>query len=577
MDAARFAFARRPRMRMTAILLILLIHTVFSVPVRAQTSISESELGKIKQLYAEQRWEEIVELAETETARSADLNYYYGTALARLGRLVEAKSAFQNGLKQQPGDKRFPLELAGVSFKQKNYPEAAEYLRRALRLDPADTYANDFLASVYFLQGNLEAALLYWNRVSKPLIEEVRVDPTPRIDPALLDHAFAFAPASVFRLSQLQTTKARLGGLNIFPTYRFELEARSDGKFDAVFRAREQNGWGGSKWEGLVSLLRGLPFQTINPEFFNIRHRATNSESLIRWDKEKRRFWTDLSAPLFADPTWRYRLDLDLRNENWDVGDPFTGATPPLARLNLRKQAFTAAATSFVNGRWNWSSGVELSHREFRDVIPGAALSPQLLAQGFQLKHLGELNYELARVPQRRFFVTTGASTQIGRIWSQPSQAFAKLQFSLQGRWFPQPSGDDYQIMGEIRAGKTFGEIPFDELFVLGVERDNDLWLRAHIGTRHGRKGNAPLGRNYLLTNWELEKSVYNNALISIKLGPFLDGGKITDSSPGLGSQTWLWDIGAQIKVRALGKGFAFSYGRDLRSGNNAFFLSTFW
>ncbi|MGH9835163.1 MAG: hypothetical protein ACRD9Y_19250, partial [Blastocatellia bacterium] len=284
----------------------------------------------------------------------------------------------------------------------------------------------------------------------------------------------------------------------------------------------------------------------------------------------------NLSGPFSGDTTWRYQLDLDLRNENWEVRDSFTGPAPSRGRLNLRKQAFAATATSFVNGRWDWSTGVELSHRDFRDVTAGAALTPQLLAQGFQLKQLGQLNYKLVSAPQRRFSVTTGASTQLGRIWSQPSHVFAKLQGSLKAHWFPQGSGDDYEMQGKIRAGKTFGEIPFDELFVLGVERDNDLWLRAHIGTRGGRKGSAPLGRNYFLSNWELDKNVYSNALISLKLGPFLDNGKITDSSTGLGSLTWLWDLGAQAKVRALGLGVTFSYGKDLRSGNNAFYVSVF-
>ena len=29
--------------------------------------------------------------------------------------------------------------------------------------------------------------------------------------------------------------------------------------------------------------------------------------------------------------------------------------------------------------------------------------------------------------------------------------------------------------------GKTSGQIPFDELFILGLERDNDLWLRGLV------------------------------------------------------------------------------------------------
>ena len=163
---------------------------------------------------------------------------------------------------------------------------------------------------------------------------------------------------------------------------------------------------------------------------------------------------------------------------------------------------------------------------------------------------------------------------RLGRIWSQPSHSFEKLQGSLRLHWFPQSQGDDYEIQHRIRAGKTFGEVPFDELFMLGLERDNDLEMRGHIGTRDGRKGSAPLGRNYFLSNWEADKNVYRNGIFTVKLGPFLDTGKITDASAGLGSQKWLWDLGAQATVRVFGVGVAFSYGKDLRSGNNAFYVS---
>lgn len=568
LDAAGFAPARRQRMRAAA---VLLIFTVLSFPLRAQTS-DPNGLARIKQLAAEERWQEILSIAEAEAAPSADLNYYYGIALAHLERWGDAENAFERGRLQQPRDKRFPVELAGIRFKQKKYAEAAGYLQYALRLDPADKYANDFLGSVYFLQGNLEAALKYWNRVAKPYVEEVRLEPPPKVDRVLLDHAFVFAPASVLRLSELQTTEARVRGFGIFPDQKFDLEARPDGKFDVVFRARERNGWGANKWQGLLSLFRGLPFQTIYPEFYNIRGRAINSVSLYRWDAQKRRIWTNLSGPFSEDPKWRYQLDLDLRDENWDIRDSSDDAAL-LGGLKLRKQVFAAGVTSFVNSRWNWSTGVELSHRKSLDVILGTALTPQLLAQGFQLKHLGQLNYVLARVPERRFIVSSGVSTQLGRTWSQPSQTFAKLRVSLETHWFPQASGDDYEMQGKIRVGRTFGEIPFDELFVLGVERDNDLWLRAHVGTRDGRKGNAPMGRNYFLSNWEFDKKIYSNSFINLKLGPFLDIGKITDSSSGLGSQKWLWDLGVQAKVRVLGQRVAFSYGKDLRSGNNAFYV----
>ena len=569
MDTVGRALARRQRMKTAA---FFLIFTVLSFPLRAQISDPDS-LSQIKLLLAEERWQEIIQIAESEPHPSADLNYYYGIALARLERLNDAETAFERGRLQQPRDKRFPIQLAGIRFRQKKYPEAAKHLQRALRIDPDDEYANDFLGSVYFLLGNLEAALKYWNRVSKPRIEGIRSEPAPRVDPILLDRAFAFAPASVIELPELRTTQARVSGLGIFPDSKFDLEARPDGRFDMVFRARERNGWGANKMQGLISLLLGLPFQTVHPEFYNIRGRAINSVSLYRWDAQKRRIWTNLSGPFSNNPKWRFHLDLDLRDENWDVRDPARN-TELLAGLKLRKQAFSAGLTSFENGRWNWASGVELSHRKFLDVDPGTPLAPGLLAEGFQLKYTAQMNYALARIPERRLTINSGVAAQLGRTWSQPSQVFAKLQGSIETHWFPRSEGDDLEMLGKIRIGRTFGEVPFDELFFLGIERDNDLWLRGHVGTRNGRKGNAPMGRNFFLSNWEFDKNIYSRSFINVKLGPFLDIGRITDPSSGLGSQKWLWDLGVQAKLRVLGQRVTFSYGKDLRAGGDAFYVT---
>ena len=540
----------------------------------AQTGPPETPSEEeVRQLAVAHRWQDIALLLGPLRSRSADLNFYYGTALARLERWQEAEEVFRAGGRLAPTDPRFPIELGGVAFKLKRYPEATHYLRRALRLAPHDSYANDFLGTVYFLQGNLEAALKYWNRVGKPQVVELRADPIPKVEPALLDRAFAFSPASTLRLSEFLTTETRIRGLEIFPRYQFDLRAREDGKFDVWFRNQERNGFG-TKWEGLFLLLRGLPFLSINPEFYNFRHEAINFVSLYRWDAQKRRVFAQFSSPFEGTAKYRYDVVADLRNENWDLRNSFTGPAPVLASLNLRREAVGFSLASFANDRWRWSASAEISHRDFRSIVPGSVLTPALLAKGYQLKQTAQLTALLWHMPEKRFTVEGGISSQVARLWSQPEESFEKLQGSLEWRWFPQSQGDDYETRQQFRAGKTFGTVPFDELFMLGLERDNDLPLRGHIGTRDGRKGSAPLGRDYFLSTLEADKNVYRNGVLTLKLGPLLDTGKITDPSPSLGSHKWLWDIGAQAKLRVFGAGVVFSYGKDLRSGNNAFYLA---
>ena len=530
-----------------------------------------------KQLFDHQRWEDLVTLGQNVSQRSVEFDYEYGIALAHLERWKEARAALLAGQRASPHDKRFPIELAGVAFKQKKNPEATAYLRRALQLDPKDAYANDFLASLYFLQGNLEAAVKYWNRLEKPKpqIERVVSDPVPRVRPGLLDHAIAFSPASTLRFNDLRESEARVRELEIFPDYRFDLSGLPDGNFDAVFRGREVNGWGATKVEALVRAFHGLPFHEITPEYFNFNGSAINMVSLIRWDADKRRLTSEISGPLVHDPRWRFRLGTDWRNENWDIVPSFTGPATLLAALNLRREAFSAEIERLVGARWKWSLGGELSRRDDRNVEPLTTLTPQLLAQGYELKQTARLEYEILRLPEHRLTLQSGASSQAGRVWSQPAESFEKLQALLEAHWLPRATGDDFETRWTLRGGKTFGQIPFDELFMLGLERDNDLWMRAHIGTRDGRKGSAPLGRNYLLANWESDKNIYSNGFLTLKIGPFLDTGKITDTSaPQLGSRNWLCDTGGQVKLRVLGVTAVFSYGKDLRTGNNAFYAT---
>jgi hypothetical protein len=179
----------------------------------------------------------------------------------------------------------------------------------------------------------------------------------------------------------------------------------------------------------------------------------------------------------------------------------------------------------------------------------------------------------LLRVPEHRFTVDSTAEGRIGRTFAGNLGAFGTVRGGLGAHWLPRASGDDFEMRMRIRAGATTGVVPFDELFQLGVERDNDLWLRGHAGTSGGRKGAAPLGRRYFLTNWETDKNVYSNGLFTVKLGPFLDTGSIADSSGLFGSRGWLWDTGAQCKVRVLGSvTVVLIYGRDLRGGRNIFY-----
>lgn len=554
--------------------LILLIVVSLIARGEAQCAPGAQADAELHGLYSQQKWEEVIAAAKRMPSRSADVDFDLGMAFAHLQRWEEARGALLAGEKECRGQKRFPTELAGVAFQQKNYPETAHWIEKALRLDPQDEYANEFAGSVFLLMDNLDAALKYWNRIQKPRIDALRIDPNLRVQRILLERAFVFSPQAELQWGQLLVSEARLNGMGIFPAYSIRLNAREGGRFDAQFHSVERNGFGNGWLQSLVSVFSGLPYETVYPSYFNIGRSARNVESLVRWDAQKRRVWAEASGPWHFLPQWRWGMALDGRDENWVIRRSFTGDAPVLGAFKLKREIAGGSLRSIQSGRFQWQSGAEASHRTYTRISSGTALNGKLVSPGWGIKQVTSANARVLDVPERRFRVDAFASSELERLWSKPARLFEKAQGGISARWLPKAEGAPYEFTQRVRGGGIGGAAPIDELWMIGVERDTDLWLRGHIGTRGGKKGSAPMGDRYLLSNSDFYRSVWGNGLVSVKAGPLLDIARVASPTNGLAPKQWLFDVGAEMKLTVLGTGVVLTYGRDLRTGNNAFYGS---
>ena len=541
--------------------------------VSAQCLQTTSE-ATVRTLYDQHRWEEAIAAAGAGSPHSADVNFDLGMSFAHLGRWPEARAALLKGLRQCPSEKRFATELAGVAYQQKRYAESTRWIRKALRLDPRDDYANDFAGTVYLLTGNVPAALKYWNRIQKPQIDSLKIDPQIHVQRLLLERAFVFSPQAKMRRADFESSVARVENLGVFPAFNVRLDARKDGKFDAEFHATERDGFGNGWLQSSLSVLSGLPYETVYPSYFNIGGSATNIDSLLRWDAQKRRLWVAFSGPWHVLPQWRWQLAADGRDENWVIRDSFAGSAPELASFKLKREVATGTITSTRSGRLAWTTGAEFSHRTYSNIAMGSALTEGLVSPGFELKHVASLRASLIEVPEHRVTVEGNVSSEFARLWSPAPRLFEKLQAGSVVRWMPQVEGDKYEFTQRVCGGGIAGAAPVDELWMIGVERDNDLWLRGHVGTRGGRKGSSPLADRYVLSNTDFYRSVWGNGLIDVKLGPWLDLARTSAPTSGLATRRMLVDAGAELKLSVLGTSVVLTYGRDLRNGTNAFYGS---
>ncbi|MCZ2146837.1 MAG: tetratricopeptide repeat protein [Bryobacterales bacterium] len=480
-------------------------------------------------------------------------DYQRGLELVRAGQWEAARRIFEAAWADSPSDKRYPLELAGIAYHNGNRASAKRYLQHALRLDPHDPYGNDFLGTLYFLDQNTEAALKYWNRIGKPHLGAVSIDPPSPAHAVLLDRAMAFSPAALLKLRDYRTTTARLDALQLFTAYNLELQAKPQEQFDAILH------WANpSPWLRIATAAGGLPYQTLYADFRDAAGSGGNWSNLLRWDAQKRRILSSFSAPFRGDPKWRYTVHADARAETWNLDTP--------ADFRMTRIEAGAALRAIPSGRLSWTMALIAASRHFR----GAQF-----AAGFSAKYRAAATLRILDFPEHRFTLDGAGTWDLARLFSAHGGLYSQGQAKLAARWLPQSRGRDYEIITQARAGKTIGQAPFDELFLLGVERDNDLWLRGHAGTRAGKKGSAPIAASYFLSNTELDKQLFQYTLLRVTAGPFFDLGRIQDFRNRFSARSWFADAGVQAKVSLTGAmTLTISYGRDLRGGGRAIYAT---
>ncbi len=478
-------------------------------------------------------------------------HYERGMELAHAGSWLEAREEFLAGSLETPRDKRYLLELAGVEYRLGNRAAARDSLSAALKLDPSDSYAIDFLATLYFLDGNAEAALKYWNRIGKPRVQSIEMSPPPQVRPELVDRALAFAPGEILTLEHYRSTIAWLEGLDAFDGLALELRAQPDGNFDATLRWREL-----PQWIHAASVVAGLPFQTLDYKD-TLGQDATTVKALYRFDAPLRRAALSFSRPLKGNPKTRYSLFADARGETWNFAQP--------ADFRLRRIAAGAELQFIPSGRFAWGIGATAVDRSF----PGA---PQF-SSGFTLSHSVWFGYRFLNIPQQRLTGELRGAWETGRFWGNTSKGlFSRTRWSVDGQWYPQPSGKDLEVTTRLSAGAVLGNTPFDDLYVLTYDRDYDLPLRGHRSTIEGKRGSAPIGRRYVLANVDLYKTLWHPPLVKIDIGPTLDVGRLWDQVTPRERGKILVDVGAQIRLGLPGGFRVFlSYARDLRGGSGAF------
>jgi tetratricopeptide (TPR) repeat protein len=530
----------------------------------AATLWAQSPQPSIDELYTDGDYAAVITATDTPSLSAASL-FLRGMAFGRLERWEEAHESLSAGQSLAPTDPRFPTELAGVAYRLDRHHAARQALRRALQLAPNDEYSRNFLGTLHLLDDNLDAALFQWNHLDKPRLSTIETPPTLHTRADLLDRALAFAPTETLALEELHTSRARLDLLDAFATYNFDLVPDgTGGDYKLRMRAFERRGWSSSPLLTVASLVRGLPYQTVFLDYANPRGNASSLHALARWDPNRRRANFCYSRPLAGEARHRWSIFADARNERWGLA-PFREPAP-LTGFQLQKVEAGAGVSSVVNGALQWSGETAVNVRSYRGAATDSPRTPDATGVRTALR----FHWTPLRLPARRITFSTDSRIGLGSVSGDSGGTYGRLEGAGQLDW---TSGHNWTAQSRLSAGALPGTAPFDELYILGVERDNLLEFRGIRGALDGHKGSAPVGDRFWLSSSDITRRLGRISFLDVHAGPFFDVGTVSDHRSEFGSGRVQLAAGIQLELRVLGIfGVKLLYGRDLRNGSDIFF-----
>lgn len=509
----------------------------------------------------------------------ADTTLARAVAAARTGDISNSRALLERGARQFPADPRFSVELAGIAFLQQRYPEAKRLLRHARHLGSTDPYVAEFLGTLYLLDGNVEAALAVQSASGGPVLvnDQIATGLENVTDAGLASGAASFRPNATLTQRDFLLTERTVSLLGVCGSHTVDLSAERDARYRARIRCVERPAFGENRVATLLTLGRGLAYQGVHLRFPNLRRSAWNWDSLFRWDARKRRIWTKTSLPLAGRSRWRFEMDADARDEQWQV---LTADTQTVAQTFRHRRAEAGVAVAAVLGpRATWSNRLSLANRWFSNAhaAESTGLPDARLREGSSVRYAHRLDADIFRNPMRRIFVKSVAEASAERYFAA-RETVIRTEGTVRAEWFPKASGTDYRTTLQVTAGALRGTPALTEHFTAGLERDSldapgSALLRAHTGTRDGRKGSLLFGNRMAGANLEMRKELLRLGVLTVAVAPFLDAAWVRDPMELYGARQMRFDAGLQgIAVLAGGTELRVSYAWDLRNGRRAFY-----
>ena len=552
-------------------------------------------LRQMRPAEAEQLFSRLVDLDKN----NARAQYYLALSRSQQGRLEEARTGFEQVLRIDPGNADARFEIAGIYIKTREYSVARSWAKRGLQLSPRDEYGLDLAGTASFLMDDKIQALRYWNRLNRPHLTEIQINPADFKTRQRIAEEIHLVPGDLLSAHEIDAARWRIRqhryvrAVNLQP-----LPGPVQDQYALQVDADIRRGVG-SRTEFLFNTLSNIGFQTWRLTWWNIAGIGLTSDLLLRWRADAQRYQLAVDMPRPGHLPFYSGVSYVWRDESWrfseDSGQPKPGfrlrmhetSVKFLLPLRIPELSITAAAaarrrsfdaqeitqtvrnrlvpqaatdgTSEVN---ECDSSLDTAHRSF-----WFRLAPVLLLHGNQSQSAAGFESRIR------------AEAGVGRAWDPIEQRLSRFSVSWENRfdWISRTELQRTLLLG-LHAGQLSAPGLVEDHFILGVGPDADFWLRAHPFLRHGKPGQTPLAGKFLLGNLTIASDIKRFKWIKLGALAFLDFAQLPRAYSGQTLPRILADAGVGIELGSPivpGRRFTVTWGHDTRTGRSVFYLAT--
>lgn len=489
-----------------------------------------------------------------QEASNSEATFLLGMALAKQERWADAERELERAVGLRPGYAAAHAELAGVYFKQDRRDKARASLGTALKLDPKNSYARSFLAILSYLQDRRLEALHHWNLLGEPQIARIEVAASADAAPKLVESLFRFNEGEVLDRRQLLRAYWVQSRFRLGPRFGWQLDPQPGGRWDL----RVDLPPAGDSFSNKTGfLIENSSRAVFNREIgLGLRNgRGRRLAGGVRWDAPRKRAGASAWFPFLSSSSDLLRLGFDVRDEEWSH-------TASATEYDYRTEKFFGSYEWLMSERRSLAFHGGYQRQEFRFGGEEAALpqSPHLLAAGLEWNQLWGLDAgENARLSWMArfdaFSPLAGAGepshrmmSGLGMDWTLARKTETRLRLSFQG-------------------GVSGRDLPLDHYFLFGIGPDARLPLKAHPELRDGRRGNSPMGRDFVLLGAELGRRLWRWGFLEVGGFVFSDTAFVSGRPFLPGEGEWFQDVGVGLRLRVLGQEFLNVFlGLDTRS-----------